>query len=164
MNRQGFALTELIMVIVIMGLLLAIGTLDFNSFTKKAHIERATRELFSDFNTARMDSIYRKTRHSIVMNTDGSGYIMKRYSSADEAIAAGTTVLTQTSKYLLTKESGSNFVVGDRTFMFDTRGITSDLNTIRVNPINSGSGFDCIVIHIAQTNIGQMVGGSCVQK
>lgn len=164
MNNRGFSLTELITVMVIMGTLLAITTMNFSNYTRKAQVERTTRELFADFNTARMDSIYRKTRHSIVMNTNGTGYVLKRYSSADEATAAGTTVFTKPTQYLLTKENGTNFTATDGVFLFDIRGTTTDLNTIRVNPVDSGSGFDCIVIHTARTNIGQMTGGSCVQK
>lgn len=163
-DRRGFSLVELVVVLAIFGTLLAIVSLNFSQMSKKAQVEALARELLIDFNTARLDSIYRKNRHSIVMNTDGSGYVMKRYSSADEANSAGTSILTKNSSYPLTKANGSNFVVGDRTFMFDTRGFTSDLNTIKVNFANSGAAFDCIVVSAGRTNIGQMSGGSCVEK
>ena len=163
-TNYGFSLTELITTIAILGILLAIATLNFSSWTRKSQIEKQTKELYSDFNTVRSESIFRKMRHSIIMNTDGSGYVMKRYSSADEPTSAGTTLSTINSQFLLKDKDNANFISGNRTFMFDIRGLASDWNTIRVNPSDSGAVFDCVVVDTGRTNLGRMVGGACVQQ
>jgi len=56
MGVRGFSLMELMVVLAIFATLLSIATLDFNAMTKKAQIERQTRELFADLNQARTDS------------------------------------------------------------------------------------------------------------
>ncbi|HEY4745506.1 MAG TPA: type II secretion system protein [Desulfuromonadaceae bacterium] len=168
MNRHGFSLIELLVVIVLIGIVLTIATLNFSSMNRKAGIERETRELLTDLNTARLDSVYRKQRHAIIFQPNS--YIMKRYSSQDESDQYGgdtTTgiVLSKTLPYQITKESGSS--LADYPTVFDIRGFVSNVGgnfTIRVNPSYSGAAFDCIVISVGRTNIGTMQGGSCVQQ
>lgn len=164
MNHKGFSLTELIVVMGIIGILLGIVSLNFHDWQIKSQIEKQAREIYTDFNTARTESIFRKTRHSVIMNTDGTGYVMRRYSSPDEVTSAGMIINTKKTTYLLTKENGTNFGALEGIFMFDIRGTTNDLNTIRVNPTNSGATFDCVVIHTVRTNLGKMEGSACVQK
>ena len=160
MNSRGFALLELLVVLVIMGILMTIGTLDFNAWQKRSQIERQTRELFSDLNQARIDSVHRKLRHSIVMQPDS--YTFRRYSSENESRFAGTAVQTRNVSYQITKESGAS--AADIVTEFDIRGFTNDNNTFRINPVGTNAQVDCIVIAIGRTNLGKMEGGSCVVK
>ncbi len=162
-DKAGFSLTELVMVIAIIGILLSVVTLNFNQWTNKAHIERGIRELHSDLNTARMDSIFRKNRHSLVINDTATGYVLKRYSSANESRTTGGTVLfTKSGKYQYAYKDGDP--AADRIFEFDIRGFTSDWDTIRINPTGSGAAFDCVTVSATRSNLGQMTGGNCVQK
>jgi len=71
MGVRGFSLMELMVVLAIFATLLSIATLDFNAMTKKAQIERQTRELFADLNQARTDSFFVKKRHKLVMQPKG---------------------------------------------------------------------------------------------
>jgi len=166
MNTKGFSLVELVVVIAIVGTLLTIATLNFNQMSRKAQIEKTTRELLTDLNTARLESIYRKTRHAIIFNA--SGYVMKRYSSADEGSlgdAALGVVLSKQVSQQLTRANGTTSLADTR-IKFDSRGMTidpSDNATIRVNPVDVAS-FDCLVVSVGRTNIGKMTGGACVQQ
>lgn len=167
---HGFALTELVVVLAIIGLLSTITTIAFNSWNRKAQIERQTREFASDLNMARTESLYRKQRHALVMNGDATGYILRRYSSADEkrdsAVPAKGIVTSKKVAYQFAKESGAS--IANAIFQFDTNGFTAtagDNDTVRVNPVGSGAAFDCVVISSSRINIGQMSGGTtCVQK
>jgi len=166
-SNSGFSLVELIVLMAIMGILLSIGTINFNNWQVKSKIERQAREFLADLNSARSESIFRKQRHSIVMNSDGTGYAFKRYSSENEnRINGGTTLFTKTNSYLYAKENGTQLNT-ITIFQFDILGFAataSDLNTIRINPVDSGAMFDCMVISYSRTNIGKMESGSCVQK
>jgi prepilin-type N-terminal cleavage/methylation domain-containing protein len=160
MDNKGFALLELLVVILIMGTLMTIATLEFNSWQKRAQIERQTRELFADLNQARMDSFHLKKRHSIVMQP--GSYTFRRYSSENENHFAGTAVRIRNVSYQITKASGSS--AADDVVEFDIRGFTNDWDTYRINPIGTAALVDCIVIATGRTNLGKMEGTSCVVK
>ena len=158
----GFTLVELMVILILMGIMFSIGGLNFNNWQRKSHIERQARETISDLNAARTDSIFRKQRHSIVINSGATGYVFKRYSSLDENRLAGTVIMTKTARYQFAKAAGTS--AANRIFEFDLQGFTTDWDSIRINPVDSGAAFDCIVIAASRTNIGKMEGGSCVQK
>jgi type II secretion system protein H len=161
--KKGFSLVELMVVIAITGILMAAATLEFSSMNKKSQIEKQTREVFSDFNGARTESLFRKKRHSIVFNATGNGYAFKRYSSENENKFAGTVVFNKTYSNQIKTETGGT-IADNTTLLYDIRGFALDLKTVRIDPVGSGAVVDCIVISASRTNLGQMSGGSCVQK
>jgi len=166
MTKRGFSLVELVVVLAIMGILLSIVALNFSSWTRKVQIEKQTREFVSDLNTAKRDSIFLKRRHGIVLNNTATGYAFRQYSSENESrTSGGTDIFTKTTSYQFSKENGTS--AADRILQFDIRGFAAtgfDLDTIRINPTNSGAAFDCVVIATSRINIGKMEGASCVQK
>lgn len=157
-NSKGFSLIELITVMAIMGILLSIVSLNFSSWQRKSQIERETRELYADINAARTESIFRKTRHRFTFQPNS--YIYKRYSSENEPYTAGTEILSRNVTYQLTRETGGD--ISDYSIEFDARGLVTGQNfsspnlTLRVNPVSSGAMFDCLIIHVARTNLGKM--------
>jgi prepilin-type N-terminal cleavage/methylation domain-containing protein len=165
MNSNGFSLLELIVTMAIMGILFGIATLSFFDWQRKSQIERQTREMHTDINSARMESIFRKTRHRVTFQP--SSYVLRRYSSDNENYAAGTIINSRNVAYQLTRELGGD--ISDYSVEFDARGLLTGANfsspnlILRVNPVASGSSFDCIIIHVARTNMGRMKddGTSC---
>ncbi len=161
MNIRGFSLVELIVVVAIIATLLTIATLDFNAWTRRAQVERQTRELFGDLNQARTDSFFMKKRHKVVMQP--KGYTFSRFSSLDESrMTGGTPLFTKALTFEMTKENGAS--IANRIFEFDIRGFTNDLDTIRVNPSGTSAQVDCIVVHYGRTNLGKMENNACVLK
>ncbi len=162
-NDRGFTLIELIIVMVIMGVLLTLAAISFSNWNRKSQIERQTREMFADINLARNESVFKKSRHAMIFQPNS--YIMKRYSSPDESRFGDTTkgiVLTRNLVFGITKANNNS--MADIIIEFDVRGFTNDLETIRVNPTNSGAQFDCMAISGGRINLGKMEGTSCVQK
>lgn len=158
----GFSLTELIIVMAIAGILMSIATLAFNNWNLKAQIEKQTRELLSDANSARTESLFRKKQHSIVFNEDATGYAFKRYSSENENMFNGATLYSKRFSKQMKSKTGTS--IADKVLLFDSRGFALFPQTIRVEPMGSGAAFDCVVISGSRTNLGQMAGGECVQK
>jgi len=161
MKVKGFTLIEVLVTMVILGILLSIAVPSYNHWVLKNNVERQARELLADLNTARLDSVYRKKPHSIVLNPDN--YVLKRYSSANEnQISGGTAVLSKTVRYEISSMSGA---FSGQHIVFDTRGfVEMGNNTIKINYSNSGAAFDCIVVSEGRTNIGKVESNVCVQK
>lgn len=57
MRSRGFSLIELLMIIGILSILYAIGTISFNAYQKRYRAEAQTRLLFSEIQKARADAI-----------------------------------------------------------------------------------------------------------
>ncbi len=158
---SGFSLIELIIVIAIMGIAMAIATLNFHSWQVKNRVEGQTREIFADLNEARTNSFTQKKQHGIVFQPNS--YVIMSYSSASAAAApltAGNTLATKNMKYGLTK-SGASIV--DTPVVFETTGITFNWFTIFVNQsgTDQSAAVNCIVISTARVNMGKINGTAC---
>ena len=158
MNTRGFTLVELMVVIALIGIILAITTLDFGSMQRKGQIEKQTREIHSDLVTLRIDAIQKKRRSAAFL---GPRQIQFRsYSSnAENVLTGGTPMSTKNLPFEIRSLSGSTLnaldITADRV-EFDTRGYTNSNITIVALPVQYGGGDNCIIVNTARTNIGRM--------
>ena len=161
-NCAGFSLVELLITIAIMGIVMSISTISFNSWIRKSNIEKQTRELFSDITEARTNAFTQKIVYGIVFQP--TSYAMKTYSSEVEyksnsaAVANGVVVARKSLKYSLTKAGAD---ISNTPVVFDTTGFTNDLFTIYVNPATEPAALNCVVLSASRVNMGKINGTNC---
>ena len=170
-EESGFSLIEMMLVLLIIAITLAVATLNFSRMDKKDQIEKETRQLFTDVNNARTQAMFSKKPSSLWFQPQSYSFIT--YSSANEdptVSTNGRTVSNTSVSYALTNANGSS--LANTYVYFDVTGLTANpvtgstanLLTIIVNPSGSGAAFDCVVIDVARTNMGNMQNGACILK
>ena len=160
LNQTGFSLIELVVTIAIMGTVMAIATLSFNSWQTKNKIESQTREIFTDLADARTRAFTQKRVHGIVFQP--SSYVMKSYSSeveykySTDAATKGVQIWSKSLKYGITKtNTATAFTNANSSILFDTTGFTTTYFTVVVNPVTVSPSLNCLVIHAARVNMGK---------
>jgi len=145
MNRAGFTLVELLVVIGIISLLLGIGTIQFSRYTLKYDTESQTRKLYGDLLEIRSRALFEKESKALVLSADAYSL----YASTD---TTATPVETVTLKRPITfNGSGAEIV-------FDTRGMLLNSKTICVSEENDAA-VDSVVVSTARVQLGKRNGG-----
>jgi len=172
-DRSGFTLIEMIITITIMGIVMGIAALNFNTWQTKNKIESQVREIFVDLNEARTNAFTQKKYYSIMFQPNS--YVMKSYSTSQPTIynigtTTGTVVATKNLKYALSTRTDSGTTITsivDTPVIFDASGITFNWFTVTIDPSISGMGsasVNCLVISTARANMGKMNGTKCEFK
>jgi prepilin-type N-terminal cleavage/methylation domain-containing protein len=170
-GESGFSLVELIVAVGVIAILLALATLNFSKMTKKSQIEKETRQLFTDVNNARTQAMFSKKPSSIWFQPQSYNFVTYSSASEDPTVSTnGKTVSTTSVTYLLTAANGTS--IANTPVLFDVTGLTANYATglpansltIMVNPSGSGAAFDCVIIDVARTNMGNMQNGACILK
>ncbi|NVN89880.1 MAG: prepilin-type N-terminal cleavage/methylation domain-containing protein [Desulfuromonadales bacterium] len=150
MKSRGFALTELIVVMTIIGIILAITTLDFGSWMRKYDVDAQIKEMHNDLSDVRLKAVQSKMQHDVVFNS--SNYVFIRYSSEG---TPGTNVYRKDLKYPIQFVSGGalqNF--SGEVMSVNARGYTFNLYTI-VIPGQAVASADCLVVSNTRVNMGK---------
>jgi len=151
MRRNGFTLVELVLVMAIMGILLAMGTMQFSEYSRKGAIEGDTRMLLADLSKAKADAMLQR-RDKAVAFTAG------RYSIYSSAVTSGNPVVSRAVRYPITSPITT-------TILFERNGLVTDANVVG-KPLcigTSGNTAPCDSVIITETGIrlGKRNGGSC---
>jgi len=162
-NKKGFTLVEILITITLMGALLAIAGLNFNTWQKKSNIDGQVKEMLADFAEARMTAIHRKS--NVMIALDSNQYVFRIYTT-NEVVgrSTGRSIFTKTLKYPILKSGDiglngrgftEDFVVGG--------GFVSN-QTISVPSSGVNPAVDCLVVSTTRVNIGRMNGINCEYK
>jgi prepilin-type N-terminal cleavage/methylation domain-containing protein len=160
-RKGGFALIELIVVMVIIGILMTIVSLNFGTWQRKYGIQAQVQEMATDLNDLRIAAIQKKKGHSVDLKP--TTYTFRIYSSeSDFSAGAGTVVVTKAAKFRLTNLAGADI---DTLVKIDERGYVSGIappslavglnTTVDATP-------NCLVMSVSRVNTGKLIGGQCV--
>ena len=149
MNRRGFSLIELMVVIAIIGTLLAIAVPRFTETLKKSAIEGEVRELSLDLMQARATALTQRAATSVILTP----------------VSYSGPGVSRTFKYPVTwqgKAAGDSQIKID----FDERGsydVTNNTNlAICVAPSVPDARVDSVVVFSLGNHLGKLtLGGTC---
>ena len=155
MKNSGFTLIELLVAIVIIGILLAIGTINFSQWSRKANMEAQVKQMYADALSAKIDAMHRKVQLNlnIYVNTD----------SYDIRDGAGTVVLPlKTVRFPVTTSAGAG---NNLSLAFDINGLKTaptTTQTICLEVNDPALAYDTIIIDAVKVNLAKRnPGGAC---
>lgn len=160
MNRHGFTLIEILIVIALIGILLSIGSLQFSDYIRKGAIERQTKELYSDLMTTRTMAVTQRTPKRVIVTPTVFTFIS---SSLGGGVSSGS-ITRVLSKPITWTGRGSNT---ETQIVFDEQGTFDIINqgstTICVDPSVESVQYDRIVVFSTRIHLGKatVFGGVC---
>jgi Tfp pilus assembly protein FimT len=158
-EESGVTLTELLIIVSIVGILVVALGFSFQGWMGNYRIESGLKQMYADIMDVRTRAMTQNRMHFIVIN---SGNYTVYEDTNDNNVAnpgAGDTLIqTKTLQY----NSGWT-----GTITFNTKGLTTSSTAISI-PISLPSGaspdFDCIVVYQSRVGMGKMSGVNCVYK
>lgn len=170
--QSGFTLVELMVVVAIIGIVLAIASMNFSQWNDKYTVESYTKEIHSILMRARNDAANTNTQNlvtlaanqvQVTLDDDEDGIV--EATDGNGGVDAGEPTTTKPYPRFVI-----NFTAARNPIVFDRRGITNDTQTISITDYspNAAPGVDCIVVANTRINMGLMrvIGGvpTCEQQ
>ena len=156
MNRRGFTLVEMIIVMAIIAILLAVSTIAFNRWVNRNKVETQFKTMYADLMTARSQALYNKngTGKSVIITTAG----FSMYATTDTTVPA---VLTKVFKVPVTPATTQ--------IVFDQNGVatlTSNGTVVNdayvcVQTNTTSAIFNSLIISNTRIQMGTFSGGVC---
>ncbi|MFZ4703010.1 MAG: pilus assembly FimT family protein [Candidatus Methylumidiphilus sp.] len=160
MKKNGYSLIELVVVVGIIGILLSIGSLNFNKWLVKNNIERQANEMYMEIAEARQLAL--NTRQARSVRFSANSLVFRRYSSdADLESGEGVEVKTKTLQFPIVHSSwadpSDNPNITSADILFTTRGIMDQVtpNSICIFSDVDPSA-DAIVIVYSRVGLGKI--------
>lgn len=165
MRNDGVTLTELLVVVSIIGILAVALGFSFEGWMGNYRIESQTKTLYSDLMDARTKAMTRNRIHFVVLDTDDYQIYEDTNDNNALNIGAGDTALWATAK-----QYGYNYEIINlgvdplpQTITIDTRGLMSPQRDFRINN-SRNPDYDCIAITQARIRMGKYNGTTCEEK
>lgn len=161
-EQSGFTLVELMIVVAIIGIILAIATMNFTQWNDKYTVESYTKQIHSILMKAKNDAA--NTNSIARVNLAANQITTHLDLNSDAVIDAGEPTTTNPyPRFTINSNVGGGLPA---TILFDRRGITNNMQTISITGYspNASPGVDCIVVAQTRINMGVMTGGVCAQQ
>lgn len=177
MNARGFSLTELMIVIGLIGIMLAMVSLNFRDWLQKYNIENQAREMVADLSSLRIQAIQTKSNQVAVLSANPKLMTFRSYTSEEPVtLTTGRETFRKYFKYSVITRKSDGTLVPCYDVGFNIRGYTNDFQpstgggtfqsnqTILVQPTGTNASTDCLVITDTRINVGKYDGSNCVYK
>lgn len=141
MDQQGISLIEVMIVVVLIGLMGAFAAPEIKSFRPNMQLKSAARDLFGDFQNAKMAAVRENQNCAVSFNvtigSDNFDYIVYMDTDKDFIYDSGESILSEVvwseaHKFVLPAQGGTNtntFLTpsgGTPTIAFQSNGLPSD--------------------------------------
>lgn len=154
-TQFGFTLVELMVVVVIIGIILSMVSLNFTRMNQKHTVESYTKEIHSILMRARNNATNTNTMHRVEIAAN-------LVQSGPDATGDGFDEVPDTRTF-----RGFTLNFNNPVILFDRRGLANNAQTINITgfPANTTPALDCIVIAFTRINIGRLRGpNDCAQR
>jgi prepilin-type N-terminal cleavage/methylation domain-containing protein len=172
-NKNGFSLTELIIVVAIMSILLGIAGISGKAWLDRYRVESQMKTMFTDLVNARLSAMNQSRTYFVVFSPSAAAATQYTiYEDRDPADMANPAELDGDRVLQIATDS-----VMKQTTINPVYSVTSDADEIVINArgevpgavapqtirvIRSfGSSYDCIVVSLTTTRMGAWDGSEC---
>ena len=159
-HQNGFSLTELLIVIIIMGTLAAIAGISANSMLQRYAIEGQVREMYADLMNVRARAMQRNRTHFVSLAANAFTVYEDTNTPPD-----GNGSLETASDRVVQQKMLKKSVEPTSSITFDSKGMAAANQTICVFS-GVSPAFDCMIVSATRINTGKITvqkvdGGAC---
>ena len=176
MKRDGFSLIQLLTAVAILGIVAAVGTVNYRGWVSKHDLEGQIRQMQADFMNARMMAMTKKASHFVTVaasqvkiyeDTNNNGTLetgtdtalclwSRAFGQAADPVCSSAGVSLRTLKYPMTWN-------GTTPLQFNQRGLSNTPCAICVDYVANSSvptsaAYDCVVISNTRIAAGKLTG------
>ncbi len=177
MNRRGFTMVEMLIVLIIIGIIMAIAIPQYGQYITRRVKERQIREIQSEISSFRLSSIHQKEQHRILigpqllhfqrLNTIPPVPVWEPVLGAAPPVGSGVPPAKVLSNEIQRLAGGvlAPYDINVHQILFDERGYADEFNltTIVVVPVDTNIGDSCIIVDRARNNLGRMINANTCQ-
>lgn len=156
-KNAGVTLTELLVVVSIIGILVVVLGFSYQGWTANYKVESQTKGIYADLMDARLRAIQRNRKHFIQLAPNQYTIYEDTDEDGDADASEALPAYPKNLDYIIAWNGSGNKTT------FDTGGLLTSLRTIHVTS-NIESDYNCIVLSRSRINIGKWDGASCDAK
>ena len=150
MKARGYSLVEMMVVIGITSVLLAIGTLQFNTYLKRYRSEAQTRLIHAELLKTRLNAVYQRRTARLKLYPGR----FEVYSSGLDDSAGVAPVRTRSLEFPVTSSADGNDGSGYR-IDFDAKGLATKRGSICIQQADDAVAVDSVVVSASMVRVGK---------